>query len=379
MRTGSEGLEFGQFVWRHRRVIAIACASAFLLTAAISPFLPARYTAKATLLIEPPGGNDPRSTTAVSTVYLESLKTYELLVASDTLFSRAVDDLHLRQRYAGSSTESLKRRILAVSKPTNTTLLESSVTLNDAKDAQALAQHIAEQAVAFSATLDRQTDREIAREPKRIFDDAEERRQAAQKAADQFTATTPLAALEAEVKNTSDLTAEIGKDLARAQAELANYMGEQQAPFSPEVGERQSGWTELQIVATRAKIQDFERQERHLADLLKTKSSLLEDLKRRQDSLDAELKAARADGESAKAKLNDVQASAAARTVRLKVLDPGIVPQRPSFPNTPLNLAVAFTLSLFASVGFLAIRFAYERLAAERTDPVYSLGSDVLR
>ena len=40
---------------------------------------PKRYTATATILIDPPAGGDPRIATAVSTVYLESLKTYELL------------------------------------------------------------------------------------------------------------------------------------------------------------------------------------------------------------------------------------------------------------------------------------------------------------
>jgi len=58
---------------------------------------------------------------------------------------------------------------------------------------------------------------------------------------------------------------------------------------------------------------------------------------------------------------------------RLDILDPGIVPQRPSSPNIPLNLAVAALLSLTASLAYLLVRFSYARVRALRTDPVYSL------
>src|ERR1700683_787582 len=118
MRNGSDGLEFARYLWRRRALVAITAATALAMAGAASLLLPARYTATASILIEPPGGNDPRSATAVSTVYLESLKTYERMASSDTLFEHALDDLCIRQRYPGVSTETLKRRILEVSKPT---------------------------------------------------------------------------------------------------------------------------------------------------------------------------------------------------------------------------------------------------------------------
>jgi len=93
---------------RHRTVVAITCSTALALSGIVSLLLPAHYTATASILIEPPGGNDPRAATAVSTVYLESLKTYERLASSDTLFEHALNDLKIRQRYPGVSTETLK-------------------------------------------------------------------------------------------------------------------------------------------------------------------------------------------------------------------------------------------------------------------------------
>jgi uncharacterized protein involved in exopolysaccharide biosynthesis len=379
MRSASEGLEFAGYLWRRRALLAIACTSALTLAGIGSVLLPARYTATASILIEPPGGNDPRSATAVSTVYLESLKTYERLASSDTLFEHALDELHIRQRYPGVSTESLKRRILEVSKPASTTILDISATVSDPKSAQALAQYIAERTVALQVSLDRQTDEDLSKEPQRIFDAAKARREAAEKAKDQFTKATPLEALDKEVLLTGELKLEVGKELARARAELANYIGQQQAPQPNDIGEGQSGWTRFQITATRTKIRDLESQDRQLLQALNAKGSLLEDLRRKRDALDAELKSARADEEAENTKLSDVKSSSAARGVRLKILDPGIVPQRPSFPNLPLNLAVALVLSLLASIGYVAIRFAYDRTRDTRHDPVFSRHSEALR
>jgi capsular polysaccharide biosynthesis protein len=244
MLNGSEGIEFAKYLRRHRKVVTISCATALAVSGVVSLVLPVRYTATASILIEPPGGNDPRAATAVSTVYLESLKTYERLASSDTLFERALDDLHLRQKYPGVSTETLKRRILQVSKPASTTVLDISATVNDPKNAQALAQYIAERTVALHETLDRETDEDLSKEPQHIFDAAKARREAAERAKVEFTSSTPVEALEKEIGVAAELRSEVGKDLARARAELANYMGQQQAPPPSEAGERQSGWTQ---------------------------------------------------------------------------------------------------------------------------------------
>jgi hypothetical protein len=167
--------------------------------------------------------------------------------------------------------------------------------------------------------------------------------------------------------------------LARSRAELANYLGQQQAPQPGGAGEPQAGWTQFEIVSTRAKIQELENQDRQLLQTLTSKSSILENLRRERDALDAELKSARADEEVENTKLSDVKSTSAARGVRLKVLDPGIVPQRPSFPNPPLNLGVAFALSLMASIGYLAMRFAYDRVRDTQREPIFSRHSDALR
>ncbi len=373
MYAGLDGLEFLEYLWSRRWMLAATCAAALAITGVVSALLPSRYTATASVLIEPPGGNDPRAATAVSPVYLESLKTYELLASSDSLFARALDDLQLRRKYPGASMESLKRRFLSLNKPANTSIIEISATLDNPRQAQALAQYLAEHTVQLNEELDEQSNQEILREPRRIYKEAVARRTRAEEASDEFARSTSLGTISNDATASEDLRTEVETQLARARAELAEDSARQQAPASGTAAGSQAGWTQLDIAAERARVQELDAQDKQLEQQASQKELALEGLEHTRDSLDAELKAARAAEDAAQAKLADIEASSAFRGVLLKVLDPSIVPQRPSFPNIPLNLVVAFVFSLFASVGFLTLRFACARIERAHADPVYSL------
>src|ERR1700688_3964610 len=80
----------------HWKVVAGACAAAVLVSLIATLLLPKRYTAVTRIFIEPPAGSDPRTSTTVSPIYLDSLRTYELFASSDTLFLQAVERFHLR-------------------------------------------------------------------------------------------------------------------------------------------------------------------------------------------------------------------------------------------------------------------------------------------
>jgi uncharacterized protein involved in exopolysaccharide biosynthesis len=58
-------------------------------------------------------------------------------------------------------------------------------------------------------------------------------------------------------------------------------------------------------------------------------------------------------------RLADIRATAGSRVERLRVIDPGIVPQRPSSPNIPLNVVAAAGLALFASLLYLTVSFSF--------------------
>ena len=58
----------------------------------------------------------------------------------------------------------------------------------------------------------------------------------------------------------------------------------------------------------------------------------------------------------ARRRADEFEASAKMRSDQLRIVDPGIVPQRPSYPNTGVAMAGASILALVASVGWLTWR-----------------------
>jgi uncharacterized protein involved in exopolysaccharide biosynthesis len=368
-----DALEFLAYVRAKWMQVLIACSVAVLLAVIGSLVLPKRYTATASLVIEPPAGNDPRGATAVSLVYLESLKTYEHFATSDTLFARALEHLHLKEKYSGTDLDSLKRRILKVSKPLNTKIIEISATLRDPQKAQALVQYLAEQTRGLNQTLDEESGEEVTKQSRRLLAQAVTRLQNAQKARDEFTRTQAVENLGEEVGNASELKFRVERDLGRAKAELADLSAQQQS-FQPGAQQQtDEEWVGRQVAATRARIKDLEEQDRKLLDFVTAKGGVLEQLRQRRESLDIELRAARADYEAAKTKLSDIQTSAAFRGERIKLLDPGIVPDQPSFPNMALNVAVALGVCLIASAVYLAFGFAHLRLRSLQRERAYGL------
>lgn len=147
-----DALEFA--IWMRARwaVIAISCGVAILLAVTFSLAQPSRYTATATVIIQSPGGNDPRAALGVSPVYRESLKSYERFALSDTLFLRAMEKVPIREGSSGSA-ESLKRQVLKVSRTAGVALLEISATLQNPREALALARYIAEQTAELNRSL----------------------------------------------------------------------------------------------------------------------------------------------------------------------------------------------------------------------------------
>jgi len=75
--------------------------------------------------------------------------------------------------------------------------------------------------------------------------------------------------------------------------------------------------------------------------------------------------------EAAQMHLQEVRSTAGYRAERLKIFDPGVVPERPSWPNLPLMLLAAVLVSLAASLLYVTIEFNYrlEKSAAPRAVP----------
>jgi uncharacterized protein involved in exopolysaccharide biosynthesis len=313
-----QAFEVLNFLRGRWRVIAAACGVALLLSLSVSLLLPKRYTATASIVIEPPGGSDARIATAVSPVYLESLRTYERFAASDTLFARAVERFHI----GSQPIETLKRGILKVTKLRDTRILEISVTLTDPRLAQQVVEYLANETVVLSRNEGASADREVIDDASKQLVEAESRLAKARSAWTDTAAEDSTAALQSNIDADTDSLAKSGQ--ARTEGRLS----------------------ELQ------------------KSLARDSAELARRTARRQ-ALEMDLTAAQAAFDSSAEHLHELQANAAARGERLRVIDPGIVPQRPSSPNVMLNVLSALLLALLASLLYLTVAFALEGRARQ--------------
>jgi capsular polysaccharide biosynthesis protein len=346
----NNAFEYIEYLRMRWRLIATACVSAMLLSLFVSLLLPKRYTATASIVIEPPAGNDVRTATAVSPVYLESLRTYERFAASDTLFAGAVEHFHLSSVEGARSMESLKQQVLKVTKLRDTKILEISATLADPQLAQQFVNYVAEETVKLSRGESAATDREMIGEAERQAAEVQQRLDHALQASAANAAREPNGALEPQIEADVDLLEKIHQSLMDARSDIAEY--QDNADYARE------------LPGLRAKAAELDKRAAELEKSIERKSVLASERTAERQKLDAEVKMAQTATESAAARLRELRATAGTRGERLRVIDPGVVPQRPSSPNVALNVLVALLVTLVALAAYLTVSFSYQRRRA---------------
>ncbi len=336
--------------------VAVACAVAVSGALALSLFLPQKFTGTSRILIESPAGTDLRSATAISPIYLESLKTYAHFASSDSLFARAIAEFHLRERFGNKSAESLKRNVLQVSIPRETKILEIRITLPDAKLAQALAQYLADETVKMNRSVVREGDRDL-------LDVVEQQYKAARASVDQIEARwnqllaqDPVPGLQAEIDGQLALRAQLQRQLLASEMDSAEYADRLKHPEDSRSADL-GGW----LAGARVRIEVLRKQLQQTELPLERNQRLIAERKARLAMLDDERKSAKTTLALIENRLQEVRLTAGYRGERLKVIDPGTVPERPSFPNLPLNIVGAAVLGFLASLIFLSLEFAYHR------------------
>jgi capsule polysaccharide export protein KpsE/RkpR len=356
MHDSFDVFEYIDFLRARWKFAGLACGVAIVLALAAGFLIPKRYTSTATILIDPPAGGDPRIATAVSTVYLESLKTYELLATNDELFMRAAASFHLRGQDE-SPIESLKRRVLKVDKLRDTRALQITVTLPDPKTAQAVAQFIAEGAVQLSRTGGKEADEAMVQDAAQAAETAKAQLTEAETAWQKVAGAHSTEALRSEVSDDSFLKSHVEEQLLDEQTVLAGLA---------------KGPTDQtrDIDASRARVQLLQQQLEALTRTMDAKSAALAQETAREEDLQAVLTFARTAYEAAAQRLVSLRISRGARTEWLHVVDPGIIPQRPSSPNVPLILIGAAALALFGSWLYLTLSFSLTRERRRYTAPL---------
>ena len=355
--------------WRLAALIPGAAAAAGL---AISLLAIPLYTARVSLVIEPPVASDPRATISVSPVYLESLRTYEHFATSDELFSRAVEKFGLRREMAQQPVEKLKQKALSVSMPRNTKVLEIEVTLRDARKAHAMARFIAGETVALNRRMNRAGSDDLMAAAGREAAAAEHEYAQAARALQRMRARAPAtAALEAELDRIADRRVEI--DRLALSAELSMTDQEEREKELAAAGPERAFDLELlrgRLRSTQARASRLRQEASTLAAEWERRQKLLEQRRGDIEALAAEAETTRNAMERAQQRLRDLRGATDFRSERISLLDPGIVPERPSWPNPAFNVLSGAALGSLTALAWLTVSFA---LKSQQSGPVRRL------
>ena len=328
------------FLGSRWRFIAAACAIAVMLALGVTLTRSKLYTATCRILIEPPAGTDIRSALGVSPIYLESLKTYEHFAASDSLFLRALDRFQLRQRFPGRTIESLKAGILKAGMVRDTKILEIQATLPDPKAAQALAQYLGEETVKLSRSVDQEADQDLSQAIEKQEAEAKARLDRSAAAWTRTNAQQPVERLQQEIESGSDLKSSLERELLRAEADASEGQASEAA-------------------ASRARADTLRKQIAQMERDLTAKEELLARRMAERDRVDAERTASHEAYTTIETRLSQVRSDRGYRSERLKIVDPGIVPEQPSAPNIPLHVLAALLLGLIVPVVYLTLELSY--------------------
>lgn len=353
MLESPEAFRYISYLRLRWRFVAVGFLSAVVLAAGISFLLPAKYTATARVVIEP-AAIDPRSSMAVSPIYLESLKTYEHFAASDSLFQKAVVRFGLRDLVGSRPVESLKKSILKVGTVRSTRILEISATLPDARRAQALAQFIAEQAVAMNHSLIMTSGDELIRSVERQEEEARAQLREVDASWAHLLSAEPIQDLQAQVEREGELRVTLERQLAAANIDLA------ESTSNPDgSGQSSKGTLQPDAENARARVAELRRQLESLDRQNAEREKLLATRLADRERLAAQRTSAQTALTSLETRLRDTRTEQDYRGERLSIIDPGVVPEKPSSPNIPLNLAAAVFLGILLPSVYLAFEMSF--------------------
>jgi uncharacterized protein involved in exopolysaccharide biosynthesis len=332
------------------RQIAASAAVAVALAFAISLAMPARYTAMARIVIQPPVGADVRTATAVSPIYLESLKTYEEFAESDSLFQAAVQ----RFQFSGGPIETLKRRVLKVAIVRNTRILEISAKLADARKAQALAKFLADATVELSRASSLEGDQELVAGLEQQERDIRANLQQTDATWSEAISREPTAGLEAAIEESASQASTLEDQIHSQEVEVAGLEDRMKAGDA-------GGEMGKEVSNARARTAELRRQLSDLNVQMAAREKVLGTRHAHHDQLAADRQAAQTALAAIEGRLREARSERGSRGERLQVIDPGIVPERPSSPNTPLNVALTLLAGLALPILFFTLQLSFQQ------------------
>ncbi len=349
-----DAYEYAAYLRMRWRFFAIACGSSAALTLIVGLLLPKQYTATVNIVIEPAG--DSRSASVVSPVYLESLRTYETFASSGVNFERAVNRFHLRQSYPDASMESLQRKILEVTKLRDTRILQIAATLPDPRQALAFAQYIAEQTILLNQSLTTDLEGDSMAAAGKELASAKDARDRAEAEWAAFSQGGSIDTMQYEMSSLVDLKSRLNRQMMSANVEVAALRS-------------QPGASANALAAADAKAALLNKQYATIEGEFNRKIAQVSRIVSRRDLLQDQLDSSRKLYESAEAKAQEIRGAAGLAAERLKIVDPGAVPSRPSSPNILRNVEAALLLALIASAIYLSVAYTASRRNGQPAPP----------
>lgn len=317
------------------RFVALVCAAAGVVALVVSLLIPKEYTARAELLIEPPAN---AAASPLTPIYFESLRAYETMASSDSLFLRAMEKFHLE----GVPIETLKRRVLKVTKLHETKILEIAVTLHDPVQAQAMAQFLAEQTVKMNQKTSALNDADMMVEVEKNAAAAREQLNQAETALAEYATKHPVENLKSEMETLSFTREDLRRSLLDARTELAQRIAEKD---------------DARATGLRARVESLEKQDSDLTRRIAEQTVEFAERRARTEEFEEKVRAASLGLETAERRLRESEAASGTRSEQLRVIDPGVVPEKASFPLIGLNVALAIGVALITCFVYLALTF----------------------
>jgi len=155
----------------------------------------------------------------------------------------------------------------------------------------------------------------------------------------------PIDDLEAGIEQAGTLRSSLERQAASESLELAGPTGSD--------ADRQSN-VRARLAELRKQLDALERQTSEKEKLAAVRLA-------HRERIEAERKAAQAALLAIDNRLRDTRNDLSYRGERLSIIDPGVVPERPSSPNLPLNLAAALLLGLLFPLVYLALEMNYHQ------------------
>jgi chromosome segregation ATPase len=178
-------------------------------------------------------------------------------------------------------------------------------------------------------------------------------------------AEEPVDALQGAMSQAGNLRSTVQQQMQSTELEIADSAERQKHLTDAQQTDarQEAADASARLEEMRKQLQAIDRQNAEREKLLALRMA-------HRDKMEADRKDAQAALGSLETRLRETRGEAGYRGDRLKIIDPGVVPERPSSPNLPLNVAAALLLGLVLPILYLTLALSYQeqRAGGRRTE-----------